>query len=637
MMMERIRKAGQSLIGKVIIFVMFGFLIFSFAIWGIGDIFRGYGRNTVAKVGKTEISIETMRNAYQNDVQNLTRQARRSIKPEELRAAGVDRQVLARLVNEAALDQAVGKLGLAASDEMIRQAILADPAFKGAGGEFSALQFNEFLRGNGYVEAAYVREQRNLTTRQALGEGVSGQLQVPGAVQEMIHRFRNERRTIVYATLPAAAVGDVPPATEAQLKSYFDERKAAFRAPDYRSASVLALTAAGLAKPEAVSDADARTRYEAVKDQRYGSPEKRTIQQIVFPLAEEAAAAAERLKAGETFEAIAAIRGIAEKDLTLGTLAKSEMVEKTVAEAAFALAPNVVSAPVTGAFGTVILRITEVQPSKMRLFEEVVAEVRAEVATSSASKALQDLHDKIEDQRAAAKPLATIAAELGLPLVAIGPIDRLRNGKDSRPAPPLPGGDPTLEALFKSDIGVDNEALRLRENGYVWFDITNIEPARDRSFDEVKADVEQQWRADEIAKRLSEKSRELAQRLDKGEAFDVAMASVGLPVKTSEPLGREVQSADLPRTIGTIVFGTPVGKTGTASLANEAGRVIFQVREATMPPFIRTTQEADTMARRLNEAFANDVLAQYVARVQTDLGLSISEQAFRNATGGAEN
>jgi peptidyl-prolyl cis-trans isomerase D len=115
------------------------------------------------------------------------------------------------------------------------------------------------------------------------------------------------------------------------------------------------------------------------------------------------------------------------------------------------------------------------------------------------------------------------------------------------------------------------------------------------------------------------------------------MASVGLPVKTSEPLGREVQSADLPRTIGTIVFGTPVGKTGTASLANEAGRVIFQVREATMPPFIRTTQEADTMARRLNEAFANDVLAQYVARVQTDLGLSISEQAFRNATGGAEN
>ena len=637
MMMERIRKAGQSLIGKAIIFVMFGFLIFSFAIWGIGDIFRGYGRNTVAKVGKTEISIETMRNSYQTEVQNLTRQARRAIKPEELRAAGIDRQVLARLINEAALDQNVGQLGLAASDETIRQAILADPAFRGAGGEFNALRFNEALRNAGYVEATYVRDQRGLTTRQQLAEAINGQIQVPGLIQEIGHRLRNERRTIVYAILPAAAVGDVPPPTEAQLRSYFDERKAAFRAPEFRSASLLSLTAAGLAKPDAISDADALARYEAIRDQRFGSPERRTIQQIVFPTAAEAAAAAEKLKAGETFEAIASARNIAGKDLTLGTLTKAEMIDKTVAETAFAIAPNVVSEPVTGTFGTVILRITEVQPAKMRLFDEVKAEVKAEMANSAAATALQDLHDKIEDQRASAKPLTAIAAELGLPLAAVGPMDRLRNGKDGRPAPELPGGDTTLEALFKSDVGVDNEALRLRENGYVWFDITNIEPARDRSFEEVKADVEQQWRADEIARRLSEKSREIAQRLDKGENFDVVMASMGLPVKTSEPLGRETQSADLPRTIGTIVFGTAVGKTGTASLANEAGRVIFQVREASMPPFIRTTQEADTFAKRLSASFADDVLAQYVAKLQTDLGLTISEQAFRNATGGTDN
>lgn len=637
MMIERIRKAGQSLIGKAIIFVLFGFLIFSFAIWGIGDIFRGYGRNTVAKVGKTEISIETLRNSYQTEVQNLTRQARRAIKPEELRAAGIDRQVLARLISEAALDQSAARLGLAASDETIRQAILADPAFKGANGEFNALRFNEALRNAGYVEATYVREQRGLTTRQQLAEAVNGQIQVPVAIQEIGHRLRNERRTIVYATLPAAAVGDVGTPTEAQLKAYFDERKAAFRAPDYRSASLLSLTAADLSKPDSISDEAARARYDAIKDQRFGTPEKRTIQQIVYPTAEEAAAAAARLKAGETFEAIAAARGIAEKDLTLGTLAKADMIDKTVAEAAFALPASEVSAPLTSPFGTVILRVTEVIPANMRSFDEVKPEVKLELATSVASSTLQDLHDKIEDQRAAAKPLAAIAAELKLPLLAVGPIDRLRNGKDGRPAPALPGGDATLEALFKSDVGVDNEALRLRDNGYVWFDIGNIEPARDRNFEEVKAEVETQWRADEMAKRLSEKSREIAQRLDKGENFDIVMASVGLPVKTSEPLGRDSQTPDLPRTIGTIVFGTPVGKTGTASLANEAGRVIFQVREATVSPFIRTTQEADNFARRLSTSFADDVLAQFVAKLQTDLGLTISEQAFRNATGGTDN
>lgn len=637
MMMERIRKAGQSLIGKAVIFVLFGFLIFSFAIWGIGDIFRGYGRNTVAKIGKTEISIDAMRNTYQTEVQNLTRQARRAIRPEELRAAGIDRQVLARLVTEAALDQNSSKLGLAASDETIRQAILADPAFQGAGGEFNVVRFNEALRNAGFVEATYVREQRGLMTRQQLTEAISGGIQVPVAIQEIGHRLRNERRTIVYATLPATAVGEVPAPTEAQLQSYFDERKAAFRAPDYRSANLLGVTAAELSRPDSISDEAARARYDAVKDQRFGTPEKRTIQQIVFPTAEEAAAASEKLKAGETFEAIGAARNIAEKDLTLGTLAKADMIDKGLADVAFGLPLNETSLPVTSPFGTVLLRVTDIAQANMRGFDEVKAEVKAELATSGATSALQDLHDKIEDQRAAAKPLAAIASELKLPLLAVGPIDRLRNGKDGRPGPVLPGGDATVEALFKSDVGVDNEALRLRENGYVWFDVTNIESARDRSFEEVKTAVERQWRADEMARRLSEKSREIAQRLDKGEDFDAVMASVELPVKTSEPLGRDSQSADLPRTIGTIVFGTAVGKTGTAALANEAGRVIFQVREATVPPFIRTTQEADNFAKRLSASFADDVLAQYVARLQTDLGLTISEQAFRNATGGTDN
>lgn len=637
MMMERIRKAGQSVIGKAILFVTFGFLIFSFAIWGIGDIFRGYGRNTVARVGKTEISIEAMRNAYQTEVQNLGRQMRRAVRPEELRAAGIDRQVLARLINQAALDQKAEAMGLAASDETIRQAILDDPAFKGAGGEFNRLRFDEALRNAGYSEATYVREQRGTIARQQLAEAVNGMVQVPGAIQDIGHRLRTEKRTILYATLPASAVDDVPPATLAQLQSYFDERKAAFRSPEYRSAVILGLTAAALSQPGAVSDAEARARYEAAKDQRFGAPEKRTIQQIVFPTAEEAAAAAEKLKAGETFEALAASRNIAEKDLTLGTLAKADMVDRAVAEAAFSLPENIVGAPVTGAFGTVILRVTAIQPAKTRLFEEVANEIKSEIAAAKAVSALQDLHDKIEDQRAAAKPLAEIAADLKLDLLKIGPIDRLRNGPGGNPAPAIPGAEATLEAIFKSDIGVDNEALRLRDNGYVWFDLTKIDPSRERGFDEVKDEVERQWRADEIAKRLLEKTREITQRLDKNEDFNAVMAQLGLEVKTSEPLGRDSRPAGLPANVTTVIFNTEVGKAGSAALAGDTGRVIFQVREATMPPFIRTTQEAENLAKRLSGALADDILAQYMTKLEADLGLSISEQGFRNATGGAEN
>jgi peptidyl-prolyl cis-trans isomerase D len=86
-----------------------------------------------------------------------------------------------------------------------------------------------------------------------------------------------------------------------------------------------------------VSEADARQRYEQVKG-RFGNAERRTVQQIVFPTLEEAQAAAERIKQGATFEAVATERNIDPKDVELGTFSKAEMVDPTVAEAAFALA-----------------------------------------------------------------------------------------------------------------------------------------------------------------------------------------------------------------------------------------------------------------------------------------------------------
>ena len=116
MMMQGLRKAGQSLIGRIVVAIMFGFLIISFAIWGIGDIFRGYGRNAVAVVGKTEIGLEQVRTAYQNEIQQLQRQQRRQISPDLARALGLDQRVLSRLVTDAVLDQTAAKMGLAVSD-----------------------------------------------------------------------------------------------------------------------------------------------------------------------------------------------------------------------------------------------------------------------------------------------------------------------------------------------------------------------------------------------------------------------------------------------------------------------------------------------------------------------------------------
>ena len=94
-MMNGMRKAGQSWLGRIVVAILFGFLILSFAIWGIGDMLRNVGHVNVAKVGSTrDQPVQAYRDAYQAELQTLSRRVRRPITNDEARALGLDRQVL---------------------------------------------------------------------------------------------------------------------------------------------------------------------------------------------------------------------------------------------------------------------------------------------------------------------------------------------------------------------------------------------------------------------------------------------------------------------------------------------------------------------------------------------------------------
>ena len=121
--------------------VVMGVLIVSFGIWGIADIFRGFGQSTVAKVGHTEISLNEFRQLYTDRLQQIGRQFGRPLTPEQAKAFGVDRQVLQQTIAEAALDEQTQRLGLEQSNAETRRTILNDPNFKGADGKFDPNRF----------------------------------------------------------------------------------------------------------------------------------------------------------------------------------------------------------------------------------------------------------------------------------------------------------------------------------------------------------------------------------------------------------------------------------------------------------------------------------------------------------------
>src|SRR5499426_4052701 len=118
-MLRGLRKASSNWLGKSIMALVVGVLVISFAIWGIGDIFRGFGRSTAAKIGGTEITLEQFRQLYTDRLQQASRREGRPISPEQARSDGLERQLISQVVGEVALDERVRTLRLGLSDAEI--------------------------------------------------------------------------------------------------------------------------------------------------------------------------------------------------------------------------------------------------------------------------------------------------------------------------------------------------------------------------------------------------------------------------------------------------------------------------------------------------------------------------------------
>ena len=369
-MLDGIRKAANNWLGRAVLIVIMGFLILSFAIWGIGDMLRTQGTTSVATVGKVDIGAETFRRTYTTALEDVSTRLRRRLTNEEARTFGLDRQVLARLVSEAALDQQTEKFGLNLSNDEVVRLTMAEPGFKGSNGQFDRARFYEVLRQNGLSEAGFFAEQKRSMLRRELAAGIASEIPPSQALVDAAYRYVSEERTVAYFTLLPASLGTLPEPSEAELKEFYEGRKGEFRAPEYRKVVVLSALPQDLGIDLTVTEDDLRRTYDrALAAGQMGTPAKRQVQQVLFPNEADAVAAALKLGSGLSFDALLAERNVKPADADLGFKTKREFADPAVGEAAFSTPEGQVSRPVKTGFGYALLKVNKINfedPEKAR-------------------------------------------------------------------------------------------------------------------------------------------------------------------------------------------------------------------------------------------------------------------------------
>ena len=617
-MLDSLRNAAQTRVVKGLL----ALLILSFMVWGGQTLMVPSTPNAVVTVGDIKVSASDFRLAYERQIALLSRQLGTPLSRQQAQAFGVENQVYAQLVAGAALDQLATDMNLGLSEDRLARLIGEDPAFHGVNGQFDRLTFSSVLRNAGLTEQDYINNRSQVAVRSQIVDALTDGYTAPKVLVDAIGKYRHETRTIDYLLLSNANIDAVKTPGDEVLAPWFESRKANYRAPEYRKISYIKLEPEDLAAPDAVTEEELRADYEKRKES-YRTPATRTVEQLTFP---------SREAAGTSFDDLVKAEGKTSADVLLGDFTKERMPDAKIADAAFAVAQDGGTTPVVeGAFGPVILRVTNIRPDAVRSFDEVKEELRNEIALDAAREQLVGLHDKIEDERAGGVSVKEIAEQLKLKLVTVDAVDASGKDQNGDDVKDLPEPRALLQEVFKADVGTDTLAVNIGRDGSAWFDVEEIIPARDRTLDEVRDEVAADWTAEQQRAALAAKAKELKERIEKGAKLADIASELGLVVETKTGLTRATNDATLSPAAVIAAFGGPNGHVANAPGIGGDGQVLMQVTAVEEKAPADALDNDSSQIEAIARASGDDILDQMVSTLQTAYGVSINQSLAETA------
>lgn len=620
-MLQAMRRGIGSWAAKLIL----GLLILAFAaFFGFGD-FAGIRRDvTVAKVGGHDITASQ----FQRELRQVQARMPANLDPQRLLELGLGDFTLRQMIDRSLFNQAVSRLGLTVPDAVIREQILANPAFRNELGQFDRFAFEAVLRNAGLNEQGYVAASRQDAARDQLVSSVTGGGTVPDVLAEGIYKYRMEGRVAEVMIIPHASI-DVGAPDEAAISQFRNDHPERFTAPEYRGLTYITLTPEDLLPETQVSEDELKEEYEARLD-AYVTPERRVVEQMILGQQSAALEAHARLERGQNFAAVAVeASGLSADDIALGSVVREELPAGT-ADAVFALPVGGYSEPLQSPFGWHVFRVVESVPGGVRGLDEVREELLREMKLERAADLLFELANKVEDELAGGASLADTAQRLDLQLRTIEAIDVTGRDKAGKPVAELLAAGEFLRAAFEAAAGTETPITETDQGGYFILRVDRIIPPTLRPLDAVREQVIAAWTASELAGAARRKAEEVSEKVQIG----ADMASLGkelrLEVRTTAALNRDAVDADPALSALTLatLFRLGPGQVSIGETPAGDAHVVARLKEIRPANPSADRDAVGRLGEDLRATMADDLMTQYRAALRADYEVSVNQRVF---------
>lgn len=602
------KKRANSVVWVLLVLIMLG-------LGGYGVTNFSTGVSEVGHVGSRKITANEYARTMRREVQAFSAQIGQPVSFAQAQSLGIDRTVQAQIVAAATLENEAGRLGISVGDAAVRERIVTAPALQGVDGKFDRDSYGVFLKDQGLSEAEFEKSLRDEAARTLLQGAVLGGVTASDSLVDRLTAWTTETRSFTLAQLIAADLTEpVAAPGEAALIAWHDTHQDAYMRPETRKITYVWLAPDQMTDTVEVDEAALQTAYDARKGE-FVVPERRLVERLVYPTAEEAGAAKARLDAGAvSFEDLARERGLTLTDIDLGEVDKETL--GAAGDAVFALTEPGVVGPFDSDLGPALFAMNGILDAQETTFDEAKADLRSEVALDRARRLVAEKSNTIEDALAGGASLDDVAKENGM---TVGQIDY---------NPESEGGLSGYEAFRKAAAEVTPESFptltALDDGGVFALQLDSIEPAALRPLDEVREKVVADWTADQTHSALLTLAGEQLAQLENGATLE----GLGRVTTHYDDFARTGFVADAPAEIGKQVFDLSAG---SHKVIDSEGKVFLVTLNAVTPADMTSADvvaQRDQLKTNLSQSIGRDIFDMFTRAAQAEVGITLNPGAI---------
>ncbi|MFI4983795.1 MAG: SurA N-terminal domain-containing protein [Rickettsiales bacterium] len=577
---------------SIYIKVLMAFLVFTFALWGVGDMLRNANIELALQVGDQHVDQFKWQRMYQQQLAVISEQIGRTPTKDEILQLGIDKFIVNNAIDRLLYLEEAKNMNLLVSDEMAKMEIASMPQFQ-KDGKFNKDVFASILRQSGYSEISFLDMIKEEIAIRSLITAVTVNKTMPDSYIDTFLKALAHKRSGKIYELNSANLTVNAQATDGDITRLYEETKKQYGIPEQRQIEFITWGIGDIKDDIAVKDKELEELYNS-RVAMYSVPETRSVSQLLFKDESKAKEAYDLIQQGQSFNEVGKKFFPDKKNFIMAEKVTAGSLDKEINDDIFKAEAGKPTKVFETAFGWHIFLVNSITPAYTKPLAEVKNDLKKSYLDEKRFEQLSELSQKIDKDISMGEDLKAIAAKYSLKVNEVSGYAK----KTTASKFPITNNESFIKTAFATDFAATSSATPYKgQEEFFALMVKNIVPESFKPQAEVMAQLKTAWENQQRQKIFTQKAADFAQSISsvsynkdlakllgvKETSFEISYVKPDLAVSLdafSEIFKLKVSQATDPIKVGDkyqIAFLQKVQIVDTASLVEERKKVQAQL------------------------------------------------------------